>query len=654
MKLKPKNQNEKNQKIQNLKFQNLTKIYPQGKFFSYPYYEPSITISNLSPITINDHNLTIGKGAFSEVFISKHIKTNETYAIKKMEKNFLLKTINSLQVIYNEIEIQSRIIHPNIIRLYNTYENNKEIYLIMEYIKGGNLYSLIKRKNGLNEKESFKYFYQILKAVYFLHKNNIIHRDIKPENILIDDYGNCKLCDFGWAVLTNENQLRSTFCGTVEYMAPEIINNEKYDKSIDIWSLGVLLFELIHGYSPFSINLNINKCFSMNDLIDNIKNENFEIRRNISNQCKDIIEKMLEKDCKKRICVDDIFKHDFIVFNNGGLKDVDVGFSQDGTFEFSSIREEEKFQIPYTSPIVNTFKNQIEKENEKEIKNEGNNIIDNKINNNNNFKKNKINNHENNFKEKNINNNENNVNDNKNKNNNKNNNNIKNTRNVTIHFKSNSENIKNEKKGEILKCFSRKKIRDFTRNFIDNEIEQLEKNNKEEKIIKGYKNIPHSSTILNNSYFKDMNNKSTFQRTNTKVVLKFIMKRPISRENSSLSLNSKKENINSENNNYNNNNNINNNINNNNNNNFHHQKNKSVNILNTDNKKQNKRSKIILIPNNNNKILPHSIFGKTNTRNHNNKDEDQINTVSSSLQGTMTHEKNINENTSGNIIRVYK
>ena len=651
MKSKHKNQNEKNQKIQNLKLQNLTKIYPQGKFFSYPYYEPNITISNLSPININNNQLTIGKGAFSEVYVSKHIKTNESYAIKKMDKNFLLKTINSLQVVYNEIEIQSRIIHPNIIRLYNTYENKKEIYLIMEYIKGGNLYSLIKRKNGLNEKESYKYFYQILKAVYFLHKNNIIHRDIKPENILIDELGNCKLCDFGWAVLTNENQLRSTFCGTVEYMAPEIINNEKYDKSIDIWSLGVLLFELIHGYSPFSINHNIKKHFSMNDLIENIKNDNFEIRRNVSFQCKDIIEKMLEKDSKKRICVEDIFKHDFIIMNNGGLKDVDIGFSQDINFEFSSIREEEKFQIPYTSPIINTFKNQIEKEK----KNENNNINDNNKKIDNNYENN-VNDIKNKNNENNINDNENNINDNENNNNNKN------TRNGSIHFKSNSENIKPATKGEILKCFSKKKIRDFTRQFIDNEIEQLEKNIKEEKIIKGYKNIPHSSTLLNKSYYNDMNNKSSMKRTNTKVVLKFIMKRPISRDNSSLSIISKKENINSENNSLiNNNNNINtnynnknnNNINDNNNNNFHHQKNKSVNIINSENKKQIKRNKIILIPNNN-KILPHSIFGKMNTRNHNSKDEDHINTVSSSLQGTMTHEKNINENTSGNIIRVYK
>ena len=257
MKSKPKNQNEKNQKIQNLKLQNLTKIYPQGKFFSYPYYEPNIRIANLSPININSHQLTIGKGAFSEVYVSKHIKTKESYAIKKMEKDFLLKTINSLQVVYNEIEIQSRIIHPNIIRLYNTYENKKEIYLIMEYIKGGNLYSLIKRKNGLNEKDSFKYFYQILKAVYFLHKNNIIHRDIKPENILIDKNMNLKLCDFGFSrkyynQLNLDNNLMTDYIATRWYRAPEILlSNGKYGFEIDFWAIGCLMCELIDGKPIF-------------------------------------------------------------------------------------------------------------------------------------------------------------------------------------------------------------------------------------------------------------------------------------------------------------------------------------------------------------------------------------------------------------------
>ena len=106
-------------------------------------------------------------------------------------------------------------------------------------------------KNGLNEKEAQKYFFQISKSIYFLHKNDVIHRDIKPENILLDENNNIKLCDFGWSVILKERLTRNTFCGTLEYMAPEIINNENYEKSIDIWSLGVLLYEILNYFKKF-------------------------------------------------------------------------------------------------------------------------------------------------------------------------------------------------------------------------------------------------------------------------------------------------------------------------------------------------------------------------------------------------------------------
>ena len=137
-----------------------------------------------------------------------------------------------------------------------------------------------------------------------MHQHNIIHRDIKPENILITEDETIKLCDFGWAKeLTLEN--RKTFCGTAEYMAPEIVTNENYGFGVDIWSLGNLLYEMIFGHSPFEGK-------NMNSIMINIKTKDLTYDKPISKECKNLIEKMLESNQQKRFKITDIFEHDFI------------------------------------------------------------------------------------------------------------------------------------------------------------------------------------------------------------------------------------------------------------------------------------------------------------------------------------------------------
>ena len=278
-------------------------------FYDKPFFDKEITMSKIIPVNFKGKQI-ICKGTYSTVYLYKEINTDRLFSVKEMDKNFYEKYLNTSNLIYNEIEIHSRIIHPNIIRLYNTYENKSSIYLIMEYAKNGNLYNLFKRKNGLNEKEAQKYFFQISKSIYFLHKNDVIHRDIKPENILLDENNNCKLCDFGWSVILKERLTRNTFCGTLEYMAPEIINNENYEKSIDIWSLGVLLYEILHGFSPFySEEKNGDQRINISN---NIKYQNYEIKVNVSFECKDLIKKMLEKDFNKRIKINEVLNHPFL------------------------------------------------------------------------------------------------------------------------------------------------------------------------------------------------------------------------------------------------------------------------------------------------------------------------------------------------------
>ena len=124
----------------------------------------------------------------------------------------------------------------------------------MEYVDNGTLFNKIQKTNGMPEEKALKYFVQVSAAIFFLHENQLIHRDIKPENCLIDKSDNVKLCDFGWTVEISKGE-RITFCGTYEYMAPEIIKEIPYNHMIDVWSLGVLLYELIHSFSPFRVFL---------------------------------------------------------------------------------------------------------------------------------------------------------------------------------------------------------------------------------------------------------------------------------------------------------------------------------------------------------------------------------------------------------------
>ena len=191
-----------------------------------------------------------------------------------------------------------------------------------------------------------------------MHNNQIIHRDLKPENLLINHENILKLCDFGWSVYLHNNK-RETFCGTVEYMAPEIVKNQGYDFSIDVWSLGVLLYELIHSHSPFVV-----KDLDINKIENNIVSKGLKFKKGVTNECKDLIKLLLAKNVENRIKVKDIYQHPFV--------------------------------LRYINMINNYFK--INKKNYKIIKN--NKINEEKMKN-----KHKLNNNFNSFKKENINNN---------------------------------------------------------------------------------------------------------------------------------------------------------------------------------------------------------------------------------------------------------
>jgi len=246
---------------------------------------------------IGDYEIAEAMGKNSKVRIGIHKDTREKVAIKILRKDRLDETelIQARREIYI-MEKLTAIGNPFIAKLYQAVETQEHFYIIMEYAENGEMLPYILKKKGLTEEESHKFFHQIISALRTCHSENIVHRDIKHQNILLDSNFNAKLIDFGLSNFVEEGTLRTTFCGTPAYAAPEILLGTKYDgPEVDIWSLGVVLYSMLTAEFPFKT-------------VSDILAGQFE-EPNTSPECIDLLKKLLTVERKNRATLNDVLNH---------------------------------------------------------------------------------------------------------------------------------------------------------------------------------------------------------------------------------------------------------------------------------------------------------------------------------------------------------
>nr|XP_023696889.1 calcium/calmodulin-dependent protein kinase type 1D-like isoform X3 [Paramormyrops kingsleyae] len=258
----------------------------------------------------------LGSGAFSEVFLVRERETGNRFALKCVNKQHL--QANKLE---NEISVLRRIKHENIVGLEDFYESHTHYYLVMQFVSGGELFDRILERGTYTEKDASHVVRQVLEAVSYLHLNNVVHRDLKPENLLYysqDENAKIMISDFGLSKI-EDSGLMSTACGTPGYVAPEILAQKHYSKTVDCWSIGVITYILLCGYPPF-YEENETKLYAK------IMKAQYEFDSpfwdDISDSAKDFIRNMMQKNSKLRYTSEQALQHPWIMGNTAKSQDI--------------------------------------------------------------------------------------------------------------------------------------------------------------------------------------------------------------------------------------------------------------------------------------------------------------------------------------------
>ncbi|KAG0066493.1 hypothetical protein BGZ89_007224 [Linnemannia elongata] len=258
----------------------------------------------------------LGKGQFGRVYSMRERRTGFIVAMKVLLKSELLKA-NMEHQLRREIDIQSNLKHKHILRLDTFFHDETRVYLVLEYAPQGELYRQLKKVRTFPEWRASKYIYELATALAYLHRKHVIHRDIKPENLLLGCNGEIKISDFGWSVHAPSSR-RNTMCGTLDYLPPEMVEGRSHSSHVDLWSLGVLCYEFLVGHPPFEA-----KDEAAEDTNDRestfrrIAKVELTIPDHLSDDAKDLIRKLLQRNPDQRLALERVMLHPFITRHNG-------------------------------------------------------------------------------------------------------------------------------------------------------------------------------------------------------------------------------------------------------------------------------------------------------------------------------------------------
>ncbi|CCF58777.1 hypothetical protein KAFR_0F01800 [Kazachstania africana CBS 2517] len=305
---------------------------------------------------------TLGTGSFGRVHLIRSNHNGRFYALKILKKRLIVK-LKQVEHTNDERLMLSLVSHPFIVRMWGTFQDSVHLYMVMDYVEGGELFSLLRKSQRFPNPVAKFYAAEVCLSLEYLHSKDIIYRDLKPENILLDKNGHIKLTDFGFAKYVPD--VTYTLCGTPDYIAPEVVSTKPYNKSVDWWSFGILIYEMLAGHTPF-YDSNTVKTY------ENILNAKLKFPAFFHPDVRDLLSQLITKDLSNRLGnlqngSEDVKRHPWfseVIWDKLLSKNIETPYEppiqqgQGDTSQFDRYPEEdETYGVVCEDPYSNLFTN---------------------------------------------------------------------------------------------------------------------------------------------------------------------------------------------------------------------------------------------------------------------------------------------------------